>query len=71
MLGFIVRTIKGWEIPDYLEETKKITETVLAICLECDMKFSLEESVFWSLSKSVGLHKGGIGHKKWLFLRFK
>jgi hypothetical protein len=66
-----MQTIKGWEVPDYLEETKKITETRIAICLECDMTVKDVECVFWSLSKSVALHKGGIGHKKWLFLRFK
>ncbi len=43
-----------------LAETKKVTEAHFAECRECGTALG---SPYWSLAKSVALHKRGTGHK--------
>ena len=49
---------------NFLEPTKKNTEAQYAHCPECDTWLGCQ---YWSLQKSVGLHKDGTGHKITLY----
>lgn len=62
--------IDGYVLPVCYAKTKKITEAVAAICTHCGMTFDVCHP-FWAMSKSLAMHKKGLGHDKILLLRFQ
>lgn len=68
-MGSETHIIDGYVLPKVYVKTKKITEAVAAICTHCDMSFDVCQP-YWSMSKSVSMHKRGTGHDNILLLKF-
>lgn len=62
--------IDGWIVPDFLCKTTKKTEATFAICKDCGHKFEKFDAP-WAMTKSLGLHTYGMGHKSFLLLTLK